>query len=62
MFEHVFHRFQREKPTTIKVWSTDMPGLFDVEFPDGRKRTDLTVGQIETLAVQNGWPIERMDR
>lgn len=42
---------------TLMTRRTNIPGLFDVETPDGRSLFDLTVGQVEHLARQHGWQI-----
>lgn len=42
----------------IKALAVDLPGLFDIECPDGMRMFDMTVGQVESIARQNGWRIE----
>lgn len=40
------------------IIETDMPGLFDVSLSDGRELSDLTMGQIHSLANNEGWIVE----
>lgn len=44
-------------PATLITRRTTIPGLFDVETPDGRCIDDLTVGQVQALAARYGWLI-----
>jgi hypothetical protein len=39
------------------VHETDVPGLYDVEMPDGSWRFDMTLGQIRSM-VFSGTPIK----
>lgn len=39
------------------VRATGIPGLVDVELPDGTVHRDLTRGQLEALAVREGWTL-----
>lgn len=50
-----------DQAPAIKAQAVDIPGLFDIELPDGRRLFDMTVGQVESIARQNGWRIERAD-
>jgi hypothetical protein len=34
-----------------------VPGLYDLELPDGSVRRDLTHGQVLTLARREGWTL-----
>jgi hypothetical protein len=38
------------------VYETDIPGLYDVEMPDGTWLRDRTVGQLRSIVFQ-GTPI-----
>ena len=40
------------------IWPTDIPGLVDAQTPKGEMLSDLTMGQVRSLAWQNGWTVE----
>lgn len=45
---------------TGRLCKTNLPGLFDLELSDGRVFTDLTVGQLRSLATSEGWRIDEL--
>lgn len=40
------------------AYPTDIPALYDVVMPDGAVVTDVTIGQLRTMAF-HGYPIRR---
>ena len=43
----------------LVIAPADIPGLYDVECPDGRDLHDLTTGQVINVARVHGWIIVR---
>lgn len=42
------------------AYPSDIPGLFDVVMPDGSVVSDMTIGQLRTMAY-HGYPIRKAD-